>query len=116
MHCHIVSGIGMVTMRYGEDVRVCVNSDKAAISKEELNFLISQIVEEVEILADDVAAKEAETLTAGEDETTSISHLPSAVSYEDSFQPRLDSKNSLKHRFHNSISTLRDSLSKFREP
>lgn len=114
-----VSGIGLVTIRYGDDLRVCMNSDKASISKEELNYIISQISEEVNKLAEEVDAAQ-KVISSGDE--AAISKLPLSrkrssthKNYEDSFQHSFE-QNSLRFRLHHSISTIKDSLSKFREP
>lgn len=115
----LVPGIGMVTIRYGDDLRVCMNSDKASISKEELNYIIAQISEEVNKLAEEVDAAH-KAISSGDEEA--ISKLPLSrkrssthKNYEDSFQHSFE-QNSLRFRLHHSISTIKDSLSKFREP
>lgn len=118
---YLFTGIGLVTIRYGDNLRVCVNSDKAAISKEELDFLISHIKNEVDKLAEEVTeAKQASSFkdSASPVKISSVTGTPTSAltSLRDSFHNADSNKNSLKFRLHNSISSLKGSLNKLREP
>jgi len=122
-------GVGLVTIRYGETLRVCMNSDDNSMTKEELHFLKAQIVEEVRILAEAVAGPNGvatTTVVSAQDEVEEVS-IPTPKERKSSFfqrnfernffhQHSEGNKNSLKFRLNASINTIKDSLSKFREP
>ncbi|CAL8118511.1 unnamed protein product [Orchesella dallaii] len=104
-----ICGIGLVTIRYGDGLRFCVNSDKTAISKEELDFLISQIIDEVHNLAREVGHYQHRA-------SSPVDKKP-LLNFEDNFlQLDQNNKSSLRFRLNNSINTIKDSLYKIRDP
>ncbi|XP_035707848.1 uncharacterized protein LOC110859383 isoform X2 [Folsomia candida] len=50
------AGFGCVTLRYGDKLRFCLNTDEAAINRKELEWLLKVIVEEAKALSSDFSS------------------------------------------------------------